>query len=52
MRGSFFGKREASRRRRVVVQSCCAGTESPPHPPLRGTFSPSKDGEKGKWDRT
>src|SRR4051794_24337808 len=26
-------------------------SRSPPHPPLRGTFSPSKAGEKGKGGR-
>ena len=37
-----------TRRRCAVVQSSCA-SRSAPHPPLRGTFSPSKAGEKGKW---
>src|SRR3954471_10420620 len=34
----------------TVSSSCKAscGSRSPPHPPLRGTFSPSKAGEKGK----
>src|SRR3954447_13988640 len=47
--GLFSGKRDGSRG--DASSSCKAryASQSPPHPPLRGTFSPSKAGEKGKW---
>src|SRR3954469_13954534 len=50
MRGSFSGKHDG-RRGDAPPSSCkaSAASRSPPHPPLRGTFFPSKAGEKGKW---